>query len=582
MGTAETIKKIIELTKPYWRRIAISGLMSIIISGINGGLAWLVKPALDGIFLNKDKRLLAVLPVAVLLLYLFKGSFSFIQSYLMRSVGAKLVRDMRNRLFGHLVYLPIGHYKKESTGAILSRITNDIGMLQNLLGHSVKDLFVESATVVVLLAVAFSRRWDLALIAITVLPAAIYGGGRLGRRLKKISKKVQQKISGITEYLTESFSGIKMIKVFCREDDTISKFKKKNQDFYREIMRSSRLIEFTVLMMEVIGGLGIAFVLWYGGRLVITGIITPGVFFSFLAAIFMVYTPLKRLSSVNNSIQQARASLERISELESRERERDGDVPIPHIRENIEFRNVSFTYPGVRYDVLKDINISIRKGEIIAIVGRSGVGKTTLVDLLPRFDDPSRGAIFIDGIDISTVTLKSLRNQIGVVSQDVILFNDTVKNNIAFGRSDAKDDEIVSAAENAHAHEFISKLPQGYETVIGERGVRLSGGQRQRLSIARAILKNPPILILDEATSSLDTESEIMVQKALENLVENRTTFVIAHRLSTIRRATRIIVLDKGRIVESGNHEELMREGGIYKRLYELQFSVQDAGVPLL
>jgi ATP-binding cassette, subfamily B, bacterial MsbA len=582
MGTAETIKKIFGLTKPYWGTIALSGLMSLVVSGINGGLAWLVKPALDGIFLEKDARLLAILPVAVLLLYFSKGSFSFFQSYLMRSVGAKIVRDMRNRLFGQLMYLPVGHYKKESTGSILSRVTNDIGALQNLLGHSIKDLFVESATVVVLLAVAFYRRWDLAIMAVTVLPAAVYGSGRLGSRLKKISKRVQQKIAVITEYLTESFGGIKMIKVFCREDDMINKFKNKNQDFYREIMRSSRLIEFTSLLMEIIGGVGIAFVLWYGGKLVITGAITPGVFFSFLAAIFMVYTPVKRLSLVNNSIQQARASLERISELESRERERDGDVAIPPIRENIEFRNVSFTYPGVRYDVLKDINLSIRRGEITAIVGRSGVGKTTLVDLLPRFHDPSKGDIFIDGIDISMATLKSLRNQIGVVSQDVILFNDTVKNNIAFGRPDARDDEIISAAESAYAHEFILKLSQGYETVIGERGVRLSGGQRQRLSIARAILKNPPILILDEATSSLDTESEIMVQKALENLMENRTTFVIAHRLSTVRRATRIIVLDKGRIVESGTHEELIRKGGIYKRLYDLQFSVQDVSVPLL
>jgi len=578
----ETIKRIMVLVKPYWGSIAFSGLMSLVVSGINGGIAWLVKPALDGIFLDKDKRLLAILPIAVLLLYFFKGSFPFIQSYLMRSVGAKIVRDIRNRLFGQLIYLPVGHYKKESTGAILSRITNDVGTLQNLLGQSIKDLFVESATVIVLIAVAFYRRWDLALMAVTVLPAAVYGSGKLGSRLKKISKRIQEKISIITEYLTESFGGIKMIKVFCREDDTITKFKKKNQEFYREIMRSSRLIEFTALFLEVVGGLGIAFVLWYGGRLVIKGAITPGEFFSFLAAIFMVYTPARRLGVVNNSIQQARASLDRIFELESREKERDGDVSISPIRESIEFRDVSFTYPGVRHDVLNDINLSIQKGEIIALVGKSGVGKTTFVDLLPRFHDPSKGAIFIDGIDISKATLKSLRDQIGVVSQDVILFNDTVKNNIAFGRPDAKDDDIISAAKAAYAHEFVSKLPQGYETVIGERGIRLSGGQRQRLSIARAILKNPPVLILDEATSSLDTESEIMVQKALENLMGNRTTIVIAHRLSTIRRATRIIVFDKGRIVESGTHEKLIGAGGIYKRLYELQFSAQDVGASLL
>ncbi len=577
-----TLKRIMLLVKPYWGRIAFSGLMSLVVSGINGGIAWLVKPALDGIFLAKDKRLLAILPIAVLLLYFFKGSFSFIQSYLMRSVGAKIVRDIRNRLFGQLMYLPVGHYKKESTGAILSRVTNDVGILQNLLGQSIKDIFVESATVIVLIAVAFYRRWDLALMAVTVLPAAVYGSGKLGSRLKKVSKRIQQKISIITEYLTESLGGIKMIKVFCQEDDTITKFKKKNQEFYREIMRSSRLIEFTALFLEVVGGLGIAFVLWYGGKLVITGAITPGEFFSFLAAIFMIYTPARRLGVVNNSIQQARASLERIFELESREKERDGDVSILPIRKSIEFRDVSFTYPDVRHDVLKDINLSIQKGEITALVGKSGVGKTTFVDLLPRFYDPSKGAIFIDGIDISKATLKSLRDQIGVVSQDVILFNDTVKNNIAFGRPDATDDDIISAAKAAYAHEFVSKLPQGYETVIGERGIRLSGGQRQRLSIARAILKNPPVLILDEATSSLDTESEIMVQKALENLMGNRTTIVIAHRLSTIRRATRIIVFDKGRIVESGTHEELIEAGGIYKRLYDLQFSAQDVGASLL
>jgi len=481
MGTVATIKKIMLLIKPYWRRIVISGILSIIVSGMSGGIAWLVKPALDGIFLQKDKRLLAFLPLAVLVLYILKGTFSFFQSYLMRSVGAKVVRDMRNKLFGQLMYLPVGHYKKESTGSILSRITNDIGSLQGLMGYTIKDLFVESMTVVVLLAVAFYRKWDLALLAVTVLPAAFYGAGRLGKRLKKVSKKVQQKISIITEYLTESFSGIKMIKVFCREDDIIRKFKGKNQDFYREIMRSQRLIEFTSLFMEIIGGLGTAFVLWYGGKLVIKGTITPGEFFSFLAAIFMVYTPARRLAGVNNGIQQARASLERISEVEGKEIEKEGTVSIPPIHEMIEFRDVSFHYPGIRYEVLKDINLTIRRGEIIAIVGKSGVGKTTLVDLLPRFHDPSQGVIFLDGIDISTASFKSLRGQIGVVSQDVILFNDTVKNNIVFGRPGAADDEIIGAAKAAYAHDFVNELPQGYETVIGEKGVRLSGGQRQRI-----------------------------------------------------------------------------------------------------
>ncbi|MDH5201740.1 MAG: ABC transporter ATP-binding protein/permease [Nitrospirota bacterium] len=578
----EALKRIIKLVQPYWGRVVLAGILSLIISGINGGLAWLVKPALDGIFFEKNETLLIIMPLAVLVLFLLRGSFFFCQSYLMRSIGAKIVRDMRNRLFGHLMYLPVGYYKKESTGSTLSRITNDIGILQNLLAYSIKDLFVESATVVALLAVAFYRRWDLALMAITVFPAALYGVGRIGKRLKNVSIKAQQKISIITEHLTESFAGIKMIKVFGREGDTVNRFKDKNQDFYRETMRSVRLIELTSLLMEVVGGLGIAFVIWYGGRLVVTGTMTPGEFFSFLTAIFMVYTPAKRLSNVNNGIQQARASLERISEIENKEQEKDGKVIILPIKEAIEFRNVSFVYPGVRHEALKDITLKVKKGEIVAIVGKSGVGKTTLVDLLPRFHDPSGGSIYVDGVDISEASLKSLRGQIGVVSQDIILFNDIVRNNIVFGKPDADEDEIVNAAKSAFAHEFIIEFPQRYETIIGEGGVRLSGGERQRISIARAILKNPPILILDEATSSLDTHSEMMVQKALGNLMENRTTFVIAHRLSTIRRATKIVVLDKGRIVETGTHDELIERGGIYKKLYELQFSAQEVDISLL
>lgn len=578
----ETVKRLLKLVRPYWGRVVLAGILSLVISGINGGLAWLVKPALDGIFFEKNEMLLIIMPLAVLVLFLLRGLFFFCQSYLMRSIGAKIVRDMRNRLFGHLMYLPVGYYKKESTGSTLSRITNDIGMLQNLLAYSIKDLFVESATVVALLAVAFYRRWDLALMAITVFPAALYGVGRIGKRLKNVSTKAQQKISIITEHITESFSGIKMIKVFGRESDTVYKFKDKNQDFYRETMRSVRLIELTSLLMEVVGGLGIAFVIWYGGKLVVIGTMTPGEFFSFLTAIFMVYTPAKRLSNVNNGIQQARAALERISEIEDKEQEKDGKVIIPPVKETIEFRDVSFVYPGVRHEALKDINLEVKKGEIVAIVGKSGVGKTTLVDLLPRFHDSSGGAIYVDGVDISKASLKSLRGQIGVVSQDIILFNDTVRNNIVFGKPDASDDEIINAAKSAFAHEFIIEFPQRYETIIGEGGVRLSGGERQRISIARAILKNPPILILDEATSSLDTHSEMMVQKALGNLMENRTTFVIAHRLSTIRRATKIVVLDKGRIVETGTHDELIDRGGVYRKLYELQFSVQAVDLSLL
>ncbi len=567
------LKRIMLLVKPYWGRIAAAAMMSLLISGLNGGLAWLVKPALDGIFLKKDATLLTLLPFAILALYLMRGFFSFGQSYLMRSTGAKVVRDIRNRLYEHLVFVPVNEFKRESSGAILSKTINDAGQLQGLIAYSVKDVFVESATVIVLIFVAFYRRWDLALISITVLPAAFYGAQRLGKRLKKVSKESQKKISIITEFLSETFSGIKMVKVFGREGALSKIFRDRNQDYYRELMRSARIVEFTSLMMEVVGGLGITFVLWYGGRLVIKNTITPGEFFSFLTAIFMIYTPARRLASANNGIQQAKAALERLDELFNKEKESEGKESLRPINDCIEFRNVSFKYPTSKNYILNDINLAVKKGEIIAVVGRSGAGKTSLVDLIPRFYDPVNGAIYIDGVNIVDVNLKSLRQQIGLVSQDVILFNDSVRANIVFGNPDASEDGIIRAAKAAHAHEFILELPNGYDTIIGERGVMISGGQRQRLSIARAILKNPPILILDEATSALDTESEMMVQKALDVLMENRTTFVIAHRLSTVQKADRIIVLEKGRIVEIGAHEELLMNGGIYKKLYDLQIS---------
>lgn len=565
------LKNILLIVKPYWSRLVAATALSLIISGLNGGLAWLVKPALDGIFVKKDAKLLTLLPIAILFMYLLRGVFSFFQSYLMRSVGAKVVRDIRNKLYNHLLYLPVNDFKKESSGLLLSKTINDTGQLQGLLAHTVKDIFVEGATIIVLLFIAFYRRWDLALISITVLPFAFYNAQRFGKRLKKVSKEAQKKISFITELLTETFSGIKMIKIFNREESLIKLFHEKAQDYYRQLMRSTRIIEFTSLMMEVVGGIGIAFVLWYGGRLVIKEVITPGDFFSFLAAIFMVYTPAKRLVAANNGIQQSKAFLERINDLFIREKEIDGKKEIEPLKNCIEFKNVFFKYPTSKNYVLNNINLTVKKGEIIAIVGKSGAGKTSLVDLIPRFYDPTSGAIYFDGIDIREATLRSLRNQIGLVSQDIFLFNDTIKANILFGNPSATEKDIINVAKAAYAHEFILELPNGYDTIIGERGIMISGGQRQRISIARALLKNPPILLLDEATSSLDTESERMVQIALDELMKNRTTFVIAHRLSTIKRANRIVVLEKGKILEVGTHEDLIKQNGIYSKLYNMQ-----------
>jgi subfamily B ATP-binding cassette protein MsbA len=572
----EDYRNIFRLVKPYWKRVALAGIISLIVSGLNASLAWLVKPAMDDILIKKNINLLLLLPLAVFFIFLFKGIFTFFHEYLMRSAGQKMVTNLRDRLYEHILDLPMGYFWKNSSGELISKVINDTSVLQGVVSLTIKDLFIESSTVIALTGVALWRRWDLTLISIVVLPAAFYGVGQLGKRIRLISKRTQEKISLITESLTESFNGIKIIKAFYKQSDEVGRFKKKNKDFYRENMRATRVSEFASLIMEAVGGIGIAFVMWYGGSLVIKNVITVGDFFSFLTAIFLIYTPAKRLAKVNIGVQQARAPFNRIHHLLLEQKEMDGKEELKPISKEIEFKGVSFIYPSARHKALDNINLKVEKGEIIAMVGESGVGKTTFVNLLPRFYMPTGGKIYIDGVDISTATLGSLRGQFGIVDQEVILFNDTVMANIAYGKPEADKEEIMTASKAAYAHDFIMELPQGYDTMIGERGMRLSGGQRQRLSIARAILKNPPILILDEATSSLDTASEMMVQRALENLMKNRTTFVIAHRLSTVKRADRIMVLDKGRILEVGTHKELYKRGGLYKKLYELQFSDQD------
>ncbi|HXX57024.1 MAG TPA: ABC transporter ATP-binding protein [Thermodesulfovibrionales bacterium] len=568
----EGLRKILLLVMPYWRRLVVAAICSLIVSGLNGALAWLVKPAVDKVFIERSTTSILLLSTGIMLAFLGRGVFRFFQSYLMMSAGAKVVRDIRDKLYQHMLFLPMSFIHRDSTGNMVSRVLNDAGAVQGFLAFTVKDLFVESTTVIVLICVAVVRRWDLTLISIIVLPFAFYFVGKFGKRLKKVSDRTQAKIAALTEILTESFTGNKIIKSFCREGDEVARFRERNQDFYRELMRSTRITEATNVMMEFVGGIGIGFVVWYGGSLVIGGAMTAGDFFSFLAAIFMIYTPAKRLASAHNVLQQAKAPLERIEKMLAEKQESGGTVPLGGFGREIVFDNVSFRYEETESDAVHAISLKVKKGEIVALVGRSGAGKTTFVDLISRFYPPAEGKILIDGLDTSTVTLGSLRSLVGMVTQDIILFNDTIRANISYGKPEASEEEIVNAAKAAYINDFILQLPRGYDTVIGERGVRLSGGQKQRLSIARAILKNPPILILDEATSSLDTASEVMVQQALENLMNDRTAFVIAHRLSTVRKASRIIVMDKGRIVEAGTHDVLLESGGIYRKLYDMQF----------
>ena len=568
----EQYKRLIRYLKAYWWIVAIATMFSLATSGISGAMAWYIKPVIDGINLNKDIHIIKTFPLLYIGFFTFKGVFSFAHSFLMRAVGSKVVRDVREQLFRKLISLPMNFYVNRPSGELISRVINDSNVLQGLLGYSVKDIIVEGTSFLVLLIIAFIRRWDLALIAITVLPFSFFVINKFGKKMKKISQQTQEQISGLIIRLTESISGIKMIKGFRREKLHEDKFNEENKKNYRVALKGARTIEYSSLIHEIITGIGSTSILFYGFYLVFHNKMTMGDLLSFFAAIGMMYTPIRRLGNANNNLQQARAASERIFYLLDQQPEVDGTKNLTEIKNEIVFDNVTFIYPGTRKKVLDDVSFRVKKGELVAIVGKSGAGKTTLVDMLPRFYKPVSGSIFIDGIDVNDVTLESLRKNIGIVSQDIILFNETVLDNIALGKSDATEEEIKEAAKAAYAHDFIKEMLHGYDTIIGERGIRLSGGQKQRISIARALLKNPPILILDEATSSLDTASEIIVQKALDNLMTNRTTFVIAHRLSTVRKADKILVLDKGKIIETGTHEELLSKEGMYKFLYKSQF----------
>ncbi len=563
-----------QFTKPFMVRLVAAILFSLLLAGINGAIAWSVKPALDSIFFIKSQSYLFLLPFGIIGLFLLRGISTYSANYLMNSIGAKVVKLMRQAIFYKLLMMPQSYYSRTSSGSVVSKVLNDVEILQNIFASTVKDFFVAGGTVIVLSIVAFMRKWDLALLSFIVMPLIAYSIGRLGVKMKKTSADTRKLISRVTSLLHESLQGIKIIKAFTMEQGMGERYRTALADHYRNVMREIRIRGVSTLMVEILGGVGVAIIVYYGGHLVISEEISPGAFFSFITALLMIYTPLKRLSSVHNNFQQARTILDRVREIAFEEPERSGSVE-KDIKGNIEFKGVSFQYPKTGDEALHDIHMKIRQGELIALVGHSGAGKSTLVDLIAGFWYPSSGDILMDGVNIKELSLNSLRKHIGLVTQDVILFNETIRTNLLLGRPDASDEEIIEAAKAAFAHEFIEELSEGYETNIGERGIMLSGGQKQRITIARAILKNPAILIFDEATSSLDSDSEIKIQKAIENIIPGRTTIIIAHRLSTIRKADRILVMDRGKIIQAGKHQELMAIDGIYRELYEMQFGLK-------
>lgn len=566
--------RLLKYVRPYMLRVVIAIVCIILAAAANLYVPWIIKDVIDDVLTAKDMAMLNIIAGGIIVVFLLRGIFFYGQTYLMAFVGQRVIIDIREALYRHLQRLSLSYFETRRTGAIMSYITNDVAALQSALVESVIEMLTESVVLVGSMAAMFFIHWKLSLLTFITLPLVFQAINVFGKKLRRAGAVMQERAADITSVLQETVLAVRVIKSFVREDYEIERFGRENYHNFRAQMKSAQLMATLTPLIEFLAAIGVTVIIWYGGHEVIGGNLTTGALMAFLIYVVNLSNPIKRLSRVYGNIQKALAAAQRVFEVLDTEPEiqdQPGAADLPSINGEVAFHNVSFEYkPGE--PALVDISLTARPGQVVAIVGPSGAGKTTIANLIPRFYDPSAGYIAIDGTDIKTVTLASLRRQIGIVPQETMLFNGTVYENILYGDLDAPREAVIAAAKAANADNFIMEMPQGYETQIGERGAKLSGGQRQRIAIARAILKNPRVLILDEATSALDTESEALVQEALDKLMVGRTSFVIAHRLSTVQRADVILVMERGRITEKGSHATLINTGGLYSKLYQVQF----------
>lgn len=569
-------QEVLEVILSYWKRLLVAVFCMIVVAACTSLSAYLVKPMLDDIFIKQDRAMLLLLPGIAVAVFLLKGLGTYGQQYLMSYVGESVIKYYRNMLYQRIIDLPMSFFQKEKTGVLMARITNDVNILKGMVSNAVTNVLRDVFTILGLVCVIFYMDWKLAMGAFLVLPAAFYPIVVFGRKVRRFSTGTQEAMADINAFLHETFSGSKIVKIFTMEELEKERFERKTEKLFGVEMKKVMFKALSSPVMEFLGGIGIAFIIWFGGSRVISGESTPGTFFSFFTAVMMLYAPVKKLSKLNNTVQEGLAAVTRIydileepPEIMEKESPQDLDRSVFDVR----FEKVDFSYKSDEPPVLKDIDIHVEPGDVLALVGMSGGGKTSLVNLIPRFYESTEGRVLVGGRDVKDLSVKSLRRHISIVTQEPILFNESVKDNIRYGRLDATDAEIEEAARAAYAYNFVKSFPKGFDTVIGELGNRLSGGEKQRICIARALLKDAPVLILDEATSALDAESEQVVQKALANLMKGRTTFVIAHRLSTVAHANRVILLKNGRIVEQGTHDQLMDKMGEYYKLQRMQSS---------